>query len=227
MSKIEDIIRSMQSTPLPSNYWLGWCGFRRVPLPELIVSREIIQHNGQSVWEHTLIVLDLLSIKNPITLFAGLFHDLGKTCIPLINDSSLPRFPGHADKSSNIAKIRLAQWGGSPYLVDRVSRLISTHMFDISQKMRERTIRKFVADVGIDNIENWFALRRADSASYSHYYEYEKHIIDPFYKIITTYLNTLPKGDNKLQLSSKPNISIGGKELKKQNTPLSIRGNKI
>ncbi len=188
MKSIDKIIHGMKTAHFPSDYWIA----SRMEFPELRASQQVMQRNHQTVWAHTMAVIDILTIKNNITLLSGLFHDLGKVCVSHMNYPSLPRFPGHSDKSVNIAKIRLAKWGADPHIIHRVIRIVSTHMFDLSQTMKEKTIRKFVADVGVDNIENWFVVRVADSRSYSSHQKYINSFIEPFRRIIISYLEQQP-----------------------------------
>ena len=217
MSKIDKIIQGMQAAKSPSDYWVA----SDIEFPELEASRRIIQRNSQSVREHTMSVIDLLTIKNSITLLSGLFHDLGKNCNQSISGS---RFPGHAIESTKIARTRLTKWGATPYLIDRVIRIISMHMYDIKGITQEKTIRKFIADVGQDNIENWFVVRRADSASYSEYSQYNRHMIDPFYNAVKNYLSQLPQKDSPLQPQPESNIVMGGKDCKDDDVSLSVKG---
>lgn len=188
MKKIDEIIQGMQQANLPSDYWLTPC----VKFPELDAVQIIMQRNGQSVWDHTMSVIDLLTIKNPVTLLSGLFHDLGKGRVVPLGDISISRFPGHDDESAKIAEVRLKKWGATTYLIDRVKRLVSTHMFDLSNAMREKTIRKFVADVGLDNLDNWFVVRVADSRSYAAQQRYRNHFIEPFRRAINAYILQQP-----------------------------------
>lgn len=220
---IQQILHGMQNSVLPSDYWL----ISDINFPEIKDAQLVIQRDGLSVWEHTMSVIDLLSIKNPITLLSGLFHDLGKSCVTPANNPSLPKFHGHAIASADIAKIKLNEWQASPHLIDRVIRLVLTHMYDISNATRKKTIRKFIASIGLDNVDNWFTLRKADSASYSKYNKYKKHIIDPFYKVINIYLDELLKEDDQLRLLSKSNVSISGKEVKKKDISLLTKGVEI
>jgi hypothetical protein len=94
-------------------------------------------------------------------------------------------------------------------------------MYDVYTVVSEKTIRQFVATVGMDNIENWFIVRRADSASYSKYNQYKRHIIDPFYSAVKEYLDGLSQGDDSLQ--SSPNVALGGKDKKDGSMSLSIK----
>lgn len=220
LPKIDKIIEGMQNSVCPSDYWLT----PGTEFPELEAAQLVVQHNGQSVWEHTMSIIDLLSIKNPITLLSGLFHDLGKSYIPPVNDSLLPRFPNHALISANIAEIKLTEWQASPYLIDRIVRIILTHMYDIVNIIGEKTIRKFVSMVGQDNIENWFVVRKADSASYSQCNQYRQCIIDSFYNTVQKYLDKLPQKDSPSVSLSKPNIIMSGKKCKDDDIFLSTEG---
>lgn len=208
MSRVDSIVKNMQIANLPSCYWTDT---KNLELPELETAKLIMQRNNQSVWEHTMAVIDLLTIKNHITLLSGLFHDLGKTFVIPMDDVSLPRFPGHASESARTADNRLSEWGANPYLIDRVVRLVSTHMFDISNAIGEKTIRNFVADVGQDNVSNWFVLRVADSRSYAQQQKYRNKFIEPFRKRVMSYLEQQPSAN---QSTFEQSREIGPMEIR-------------
>lgn len=222
---IQQIIQGMQRSAQPSDYWTT-TGLQ-VEFPELEVAHSIINrsfYHNQSVWQHTMGVIDLLSIKNPVTLLSGLFHDLGKSFVQPISLNIHSRCRSHAEVSAYIAKSKLTEWQASPFLIDRVGRLVLTHMYDIKNALQDKTIRKFIADIGQDNIGNWFALRIADSKSYSQHQQYKKHIIDPFFRIVKKYLDTLPKKDDFPQLSSELNRIVTGKDHEGNDVFLSVEG---
>lgn len=198
MNMMEKIVLGMQMADLPSTYW----SCTNIEVPELEKSKTTIQKDSRTVYDHTMSVIDLLTDKNSITLMSGLFHDLGKTYINPIQNFTLRRFPGHEIESAKIADVYMTKWGASSYIKDRVIRIISTHMFDVVDATREKTLRKFVASIGIDNIDNWFVVRISDSRSYSAYYEYKYTLIDPFRKAVIMYLNKQPNlGEPHLEQS--------------------------
>ena len=199
----------MMTAHVPSDYWYWFDG--TVEFPELQNSRSVQQRDKRSVWKHTMLVLDAMTVKNPTTLLSGLFHDLGKYYIDPTDDPSRSKFPGHAGKSAEIARARLEEWGANPDLVDSVVRVVSTHMFDIRDATQDKTIRKFVASVGKDNIENWFVLRFADSRSYSGYKQYANYLIEPFRRAVVSYLERQPSSE---QLDFEPNDANGGIQIK-------------
>lgn len=165
--------------------------------PELEAAKTVEQRNGQSVWDHTMLVIDSFDPwqRIPIALLSGLFHDLGKGCIPPTFNNTKSMFPNHDIESAKIVKKRLSAWGASPYLIDRVEKIVSTHMYDVVNVTQEKTIRKFVAAVGQDNVVNWFLLRIADSRAYSNQEEYYSRIIDPFKTAVMSYLEKQPSSE--------------------------------
>ena len=181
----------MMTACAPSVYWLLDDG-ATVEFPELDLSHSVQQRDRRSVCEHTMLVIDALSDKNPITLLSGLFHDLGKYYVDPNENPAYSRYPGHAAKSAEIAEMRLKKWGANTTTIDSVTRLVNTHMFDIRGVTQDKTIRKFVASVGKDNVENWFVLRVADSFSYSGHTQYRNNLIEPFRAVVISYLKRQP-----------------------------------
>ena len=178
----------MMAAYIPSDYWFD----ATVYFPELENNHSVQQRDRRSVWEHTMLVIDALSVKNPITLLSGLFHDLGKYYVDPNSDPAYSRYPGHAAKSAEIAEMRLKKWGADRNTTDSVVRLVNTHMFDIRGVTQDKTIRKFVASVGKDNVENWFVLRVADSLSYNGHKQYRNNLIEPFRAVVMSYLKRQP-----------------------------------
>lgn len=183
----------MQEVGFPSIYWTN--SEVTPEFLELDLAKHTVNKKGQSVFDHTMLVMDLLSRKNPVTLFSALFHDLGKCYIEPSVDSGVPRFCGHEIESVITVTIKLNEWGASEDLKLRVMRLVSTHMYDIKGKKTDKTIRKFVAKVGTDNLEDWFSLRHADSAAYADYSEYADRLIEPFRMRVMSFLEEQPSGD--------------------------------
>ena len=200
-----DVVTGMLSLPKPSDYWTtdpNRC------FPELIVAKTTKQRNNQSVFDHTMHVLDALSSKNEVTLLAALSHDLGKTETA---DSSYSRFPNHAEKSVIIARRRLQLWQSPSETIDSICRIINMHMFDTTLPLPDKTINKFVAKVGPDNIDDWFVLRIADSASYRYRGAYCKRYINPFRVVIDQYLDKLPSTAQFIDKETDTGMQISGK----------------
>jgi tRNA nucleotidyltransferase (CCA-adding enzyme) len=162
------LISGMLAAKTPSCVW------RKVSesFEELERSKGIIQKNNETVFDHTMNVLDCLEVKNEITLFAALFHDLGKEKARRVNHGGVVTYHHHEHFSANIAWDKLTLWQSTLSVRDRVTRIVQTHMFDIKNNMNQRLIRNFIADVGYDNVANWFYVREADARSYRTHTQY-------------------------------------------------------
>lgn len=189
----QQIISGMLSHQYHGDYWKS----TSIEFKELLMADSIIQNDGKSVKEHIMLVVQLLLIKNPVTIFSALFHDLGKIYTKSQKQIA-PKFLGHAQKSAQIAKKKLIEWNASDSLIERVLRIVSTHMYDIKNITKDRSILKFIADVGSDNIENWFVLRIADSRAYKKYNNYYRYIIHPFKLLVDQHLQKAHVNKNNL-----------------------------
>jgi hypothetical protein len=208
LNSIDEIIDGMMIASPPSSYWTG----SNMGFPELEISKSTIQRNNQSVWQHTMDVIDVLEERNPITLLSGLFHDLGKCRIKSAPDISESKFPGHEAESVIVAKNKLVEWGCPDRILDGVVRIISTHMYDISVPIKEKTMRNFIASIGARNINDWFILRLADAKSYPRQHRYYRDYVKPFRIAVLSFLNEQPQHDQSelVDPSILGNIHIEG-----------------
>jgi len=179
------LISGMLASKTPSSFW------KKIPksFEELERSKGVILKNNESIFDHTMNVLDCLEVKNEITLFAALFHDLGKEKARQINDDNVVTYHHHEYYSADIAWDKLTLWQSTLAVRDRVVRIIQTHMFDIKTNINQGLIRNFIAKVGYDNVSNWFYVREADSRSYRTHTKYCfktycKEILLPFKNIV-------------------------------------------
>ncbi len=69
-------------------------------------------------------------------------------------------------------------------------------MFDIKPNITRSKIRRFISEVGYNNIDDWFTLRKADSSEWC-----QKNIIEPFESRIKKELKEIQCG-SVLQLDS-------------------------
>lgn len=163
MSSIaNDIFQGMISASRPS---LLWTQEDSPCLPELTIAHAVMQKGPQSVFCHTMKVLDLIQNKNIVTLFAALFHDLGKVKTVRYGIGK-KNFHGHEMLSEDIARHYLNLWGVDQDTISSVAKIIRSHMFDI-YSCGQKNIRRFIGTVGIKNITNWFDLRIADHLAYT------------------------------------------------------------
>lgn len=200
--KINDIIQKMGTNNCPSQFWLknNFC-------KEIEQLKLIYQKNNQSIHQHTMQVLDNLLIKNPVTLFSALFHDTGKFYTKKIINNKIS-FAGHELISAEVAKKNLKQWGAEETLINDVSKLILTHMIDIKQKFNKGKLKKFIAFIGPNNLDNWLSLRRADARSYRNYGSLL--LIDIFEKTLKQHIHIMSNKNLKNKLECNGSINITG-----------------
>ena len=153
-------------------------------------------------------VLDALTIKNPITLWAALFHDLGKLLTREVIDGVVT-FHGHPEESAVISHNVLSAWQEDPFIIDRVERLVLTHMLDIKHA-NDKAARNLFGSVGRDNVDNWFALREADISAYSHSKQHTNSYVEEFRKKIERYRTTLIRENDLCILTSDDVMCIFG-----------------
>lgn len=201
------IINSMLMHQKPSVTWNdGSLSFE-----ELEKAKKVAQRHKKTVFGHTLNVLDALTIKNPITLWAALFHDLGKTYTQTMSSDGYYFFHGHPEKSAIIAHNILSMWGEDPIVIDRVERIILTHMLDL-KNAGDKMARNLFGKVGRDNISNWFAVREADVFAYPHSEEYYNKYVINFRQKVDAY-GTILIRENDLCIPTTDSVMhiCGGK----------------
>jgi tRNA nucleotidyltransferase (CCA-adding enzyme) len=194
MTTSEILFSGMTKVSKPSVFW-EITKFRFQDLENL---KTVNQRNDQTVFDHTMNVLDCLKVKNQITVFSALFHDIGKYQTKKITGDKIS-FIGHQLISAEIAEKRMLAWNTESKVIDSVTGIIKTHMLDIKSNISRGKIRKFIAEIGLGNVENWFTLRRADASSYHGSKdlpasEYQNSIIDPFEKRVLEELKNLDSG---------------------------------
>lgn len=151
----ENLTDRMKASERPSQVWQDEALCRHV-LPELNVLRQVRQRGNESVFDHTMKVLDGPGIATQIVLWAKLLHDTGKA----------NGFRGHEIVSEAIIRNRLPQLGASPETVDAVARIARTHMIDLKSYRHPQAIRNWIAWVGRSNTRPWFVVRRDDMLAY-------------------------------------------------------------
>jgi poly(A) polymerase len=134
-------------------------------LPEVVEMKGLFQ--GKPVqpegdlWDHTLLVLQLLPAKPSFTLaFAALVHDVGK---PFTRASHNGRtsFHNHDQCGSRIADRMCKYLRLSNVERERITWLVAYHQYlGEAKKLRESKLKRMLAEPGIDEL---LALHRADA----------------------------------------------------------------
>lgn len=151
-------------------------GLLELFLPEILEGYGVEQKlfHADDVYHHSLNTMDLApdNIK-----LAALFHDIGKPRKDMHNG----HFYGHDIEGAKITEEVMSRMRFPKSEIRRVSNLVKNHMFyfpyiteDTTPEEREKikekewgdaAVRRFIARVGEENLEDLFALRIADATA--------------------------------------------------------------
>ena len=92
-------------------------------------------HHHLDVWEHTKLALSLSENDFEIRL-ALLLHDIGKPFS--YQDEEIRHFHGHAEKSSEMAKVILKRLNFQDEFINKISKLIELHDTEITKEDIEK-----------------------------------------------------------------------------------------
>ena len=135
-------------------------GLLGVLCPELEICKTTPQDKAvaQDVFEHSLITLDAAPADSLVLRLAGLFHDVGKP-----DTFADGHFHQHEFVGEAITRRVLRRWKYPKDTVTAVCHLIRHHMFWYQADWTGSAVRRFIRKVGLDEIPDLFALRRADN----------------------------------------------------------------
>lgn len=167
--RIREELEKMLSTDSPS---IGFremeeTGLLQLILPELAACRGVPQGDFHSydVLDHSLYACDGAPKGETEIRFAALLHDIGKaeTIDREKNTEARPTFYGHEELSEQRTAEICRRLRFSKAAEEKIRRLVRHHMFHYSEQWSDAAVRRFVARVGTDLIDELFTLRRADS----------------------------------------------------------------
>lgn len=136
-------------------------------LPELIKCFGVVQEGPKharvyDIGEHNLLALKFCPSRDPLVRLAALLHDIGKVKTYRKDNSGNVTFFGHETVGALISKQISERLRLSRKDADRLFRLIRWHMFTVSEHQTDSAIRRFIKNVGYENIEDMMAVRVAD-----------------------------------------------------------------
>ncbi len=135
-------------------------GLLEVLLPGLAAQRGVPQNKipGEDLFDHTLRTVDAAPADRPTVRLAALLHDLGKPAT--IDDGP---FRGHEVVGAELAERLLDGLHLPRAAVVRVVHLVRNHMFTYEPEWGDAGVRRFIQRVGVEAIDDLFALRVADN----------------------------------------------------------------
>src|SRR4051812_11591273 len=113
---------------------------------------------AENVFDHLMGTVDAAPADDLVLRLAGLFHDIGKP-----DTFSDGHFHQHEYVGEAKTRAILRRWKFDKETVHEVTHLIRHHMFWYQTEWGGSAVRRFIRNVGLENIPALFALRRADN----------------------------------------------------------------
>jgi putative nucleotidyltransferase with HDIG domain len=136
-------------------------------LPELdkcfgIEQKSPQRHHLYDVGTHLIMSLQSCSSKDPIVRLATLLHDIGKA--PTFNKTKkgVITFYNHEIVGTSIVRNIAQKLHFSRKDRDRLIRLVRYHQFTVDERQTDSAVRRFIRNVGKENLEDILALRTGD-----------------------------------------------------------------
>lgn len=134
-------------------------------LPELARCRGVEQGgvHRYDVLDHSLYACDGGPHNDPDIRYAALLHDVGKAVTWERSPEGDITFYGHERESERMGRDILRRLRFSKAREKRICHLIRHHMFHYTPEWSDSAVRRFIARVGSEYLEDLFDLRQADS----------------------------------------------------------------
>jgi len=120
------------------------------------------RHHIYDVGEHLLKSLKNCKSPDPLVRFATLIHDIGKPATYKKLTNGTITFYNHEVISTKIAENISDRLKFSNEEREKLITLVRWHQFTVDERQTDSAIRRFIRNVGKENIEDMLALRVAD-----------------------------------------------------------------
>ncbi|MDD5415618.1 MAG: CCA tRNA nucleotidyltransferase [Candidatus Daviesbacteria bacterium] len=142
-------------------------GILQIILPELEKCFGIVQKGPKhdriyDIGEHSLLTLKHTPSTDPLVRFAALLHDIGKTKTVKTEPDGNVTFYNHDVVGGKLVLDIAKRFNLSNKQTDKLYRLVRWHLFTVDERQTDSAIRRFIKNVGIENIEDMIALRIGD-----------------------------------------------------------------
>jgi uncharacterized protein YydD (DUF2326 family) len=136
---------------------------------------------------------------------------MGKPATRRMDDSGIWTFYHHEKESANITKTILSRLRYPNNIIESVCHLIEQHMFHYTDDWSDAAVRRFIIRIGEDNLNDIFALRRADA------FGHEGKMMDP--RSLLPFQDRLEKILSEAKVQSLKDLTVTGKDLIKLGIP--------
>ncbi len=167
--RIRDELLKIMASDYPADGYLilRSTGLATYVLPEMEPAFGVDQkspgrHHIYDVGTHSVESLRFCPSPDPITRLATLIHDVGKIKTQRKYPDGRITFYNHEMESSKIAQLISDRLRFSNDQKDKFYRLVRWHQFTVDEHQTDSAIRRFIVNVGKENISDMLALRTGD-----------------------------------------------------------------
>lgn len=167
--RIRDELFKILSTqnPLAGIESLKKSGILEIILPELTKCFGIVQEGPKhdrvyDIGEHCLLSLKFCPSDDPLTRLAALMHDIGKPDTMNTQEDGNVTFYNHDYIGGKLSLTVARRFNLSKKQTDKLYTLIRYHMFTLDESQTDSAIRRFIKNIGQENIEDMMAVRVGD-----------------------------------------------------------------
>ena len=166
--RLRDELLKMLTAPKPSQGFalMRDSGLLKLVLPELLEGVGMTQnhHHAYSVYDHVMACVD--AAEGRTARLGALFHDIAKPRTRAPKESAPGEFSfyKHEHVGADLTDEVMRRLRFSNEERDKVTGLVRNHMFWYDASWSPGTVRRFVRRVGEQNLQDLYALRRADIA---------------------------------------------------------------
>ncbi len=167
--RIRDELLKLLASSYPADgiLLLNSTGLLHIILPELEDAFQVQQkspkrHHKYDVGTHSVEALRNCPSSDPIVRLATLLHDIGKVQTYRKDETGLITFFNHEMVSAKIVKNICYRLRLSKKQSEKVITLVRWHQFTVDERQTDSALRRFIRNIGKDNIDDMLALRIGD-----------------------------------------------------------------
>jgi tRNA nucleotidyltransferase (CCA-adding enzyme) len=163
------------------------------------------------VFEHSVYCCEGAPMERPDLRIAALFHDLGKPGTMRRDENGTISFHQHEQLSGELTEQILTRLKFPKRQIRRIGHLVRQHMFNYSSQWSDSALRRFIARVGKEYLDDIVSLRLADA------YGMERRNQDlPYLPEMKARIDALLAREDALSLRD---LVVDGNDLKAQGIP--------
>lgn len=167
--RIRDEVFKIVNSDSPSSgiFLAKKLGVLTIILPELEVCFSVEQkspkrHHIYDVGTHCVMSMESCPSKDTITRFATMLHDIGKAKVAKVTEEGVRTFHNHEVVGARQASAIAERFHLSREEREKIFKLVRWHQFSVNENQTDSALRRFIKNIGVENVENMMDLRIGD-----------------------------------------------------------------